>query len=67
MPSFPVPKGDDLDAKAAALRNNPECMAYLASCKERAHTRPTKSLEEMRKLYDKPEPRRKPAKKRKTA
>ena len=60
---FAVSAADDLDLEAAALRSNPEFMAYLAECKERAHSRPMKSLAEMRELYDKPASRRKPTKK----
>jgi len=56
---FAVTAADDFDREVNALQNNPEFMDYLAACKKRAHTRPRKSLAEMRKLYDRPRLRRK--------
>jgi hypothetical protein len=55
---FAVTTADDFDREVNALQNNAEFMDYLAACKKRAHSRPRKSLAEMRELYDKPEPRK---------
>ena len=47
---------DEGDEEVLALRSNADFMAYLDECKLRARQGPTKSLEEMKKLYLTEEP-----------
>ena len=51
MPRFALVAVDEGDREAFALRSNPEFMAYLSECKERARRGPRKSLQEIRKIY----------------
>ncbi|MEO6812117.1 MAG: hypothetical protein ABI353_23660 [Isosphaeraceae bacterium] len=43
---------DDGDREVLALRSNPEFMAFLDDCQERARTRPRKSLKDVRAAFD---------------
>jgi hypothetical protein len=48
---------DEADREVFALWSNPEFLAYLDSCRERAKSGPRKSLREMRESYGvRPEP-----------
>jgi hypothetical protein len=47
---------DEGDEEVLALRSNADFMAYLDACKLRARQEPTKSLEEIKKLYLTEEP-----------
>src|SRR5437016_879173 len=53
-------RADDGDQEVCALRNNPDFMAYLEECIERAKKGPTYSIEEIRAHFgiDKPEAKR---------
>jgi hypothetical protein len=53
---FAVVAVDEGDAEVLALRSNAKFMAYLDECKRRARQEPTKSLEEIKKLYLAEEP-----------
>jgi hypothetical protein len=64
---FALAAADDFDREVAALRDNPDFVAFLAGCRERARTRPLKTLEEIEEKYGLASGKRKPAKKRKTA
>ena len=48
-----VPQSDPTedDQEVLALRSNADFIAYLDECKLRARREPTKSLEEIKKLY----------------
>lgn len=39
---------DDMDREVLAIRNNPELMAYIDACSERARKGPRKSIEQIR-------------------
>jgi antitoxin (DNA-binding transcriptional repressor) of toxin-antitoxin stability system len=42
---------DEADREVFALRSNPEFLAYLDSCRERARVGPRKTLREMREFH----------------
>ena len=45
---------DEGDVEAVAVRDNPELMAYLAVCSERARTQPRKTLQQLRESLASP-------------
>jgi prevent-host-death family protein len=51
LPRFAVVPVDESDQEVFALRSNSEFMAYLDECARRAMQEPSKSLEEIKKLY----------------
>jgi antitoxin (DNA-binding transcriptional repressor) of toxin-antitoxin stability system len=51
LPRFALVAVDEGDQEVLALRSNAEFMAYLDECKLRARQQPTKSLEEIKKLF----------------
>jgi hypothetical protein len=53
MADFDVPQRDPTedDQEVLALRSNADFMAYLDECKLRARREPSKSLEEVKRLY----------------
>ena len=51
LPRFALVEVDEGDQEVLALRSNADFMAYLDECKLRARQEPTKSLEEIKKLY----------------
>jgi hypothetical protein len=48
---FALMAADEGDEEVAALRSNPEFIAYLAECKKRALKGPRHTIEEIRELY----------------
>jgi hypothetical protein len=50
---------DDMDREVLAIRNNPELMAYIDACSERARKGPRKSIEEIRKQFGIPRRKKK--------
>lgn len=50
---FVVAPADDFDHEVCALRANAEFMTYLALAEDRARAGPRKSLDEIRRLYEK--------------
>jgi antitoxin (DNA-binding transcriptional repressor) of toxin-antitoxin stability system len=51
LPRFALVAVDEGDQEVLALRSNADFMAYLDECKLRAMQEPTKSLEEIKKLF----------------
>ena len=51
LPRFALVPVDESDQEVFALRSNSEFMAYLDECSRRAMLEPSKSLEEIKKLY----------------
>ncbi len=51
LPRFALVAVDEGDQEAFALRSNTEFMAYLDECKQRVRQGPTKSLEEIKRLF----------------
>jgi antitoxin (DNA-binding transcriptional repressor) of toxin-antitoxin stability system len=51
LPRFALVPVDESDQEVFALRSNAEFMAYLDECARRAMIEPSKSLEEIKKLY----------------
>ncbi len=49
---FAIVPADDGDREVAALRSNAEFMAYLTDAEARARTRPRKTIEEIRAVFD---------------
>ncbi len=45
---------DEGDQEVCALKSNPEFMAYLTDCHQRAEKEPRFSLEQLREMYDLP-------------
>jgi antitoxin (DNA-binding transcriptional repressor) of toxin-antitoxin stability system len=51
LPRFALVAVDEGDQEAFSLRSNTDFMAYLDECKQRARRGPTKSLEEIKRLF----------------
>jgi hypothetical protein len=51
---FALMHADDSDQEAYALKSNPEFMAYLTECHQRAESEPRFSLEQVREMYGLP-------------
>jgi prevent-host-death family protein len=51
LPRFALVPVDESDQEVFALRANSEFMAYLDECARRAMLEPSKTLEEIKKLY----------------
>jgi antitoxin (DNA-binding transcriptional repressor) of toxin-antitoxin stability system len=51
LPRFALVAVDEGDQEVLALRSNADFMAYLDECKLRARQEPSKTLEEIKKLY----------------
>ena len=50
-PRFALVAVDEGDQEVLALRSNADFMAYLDECKLRARREPSKSLEEVKRIY----------------
>src|SRR5262249_14263773 len=51
---FALVAADEGDQEVCALKSNAEFMAYLTEAERRARTRPRKSLQQIRDLYNRP-------------
>ncbi|MBI1832829.1 MAG: type II toxin-antitoxin system prevent-host-death family antitoxin [Planctomycetes bacterium] len=58
-PAYALVPLDEMDREILAIRNNPELMAYLDACSERARTGPCKSIEQIREELGIPRRKRK--------
>ena len=51
---FALMRADEGDQEACALKSNPEFMAYLTDCHQRADSEPRFTLDQVRTLYGLP-------------
>jgi hypothetical protein len=50
--AYKIEFSDEGDREALALKSNPEFMAFLSECQDRARARPRKSLKEIRTAFE---------------